>query len=99
ALEQGIALPHCRVGDCIKPLCALITLREGVDFEARDHQLSNILCALIVPEDSAEEHLDILAAIARLLSEPSNRQDILESASSSELYLKITDSEYYDHGD
>ncbi|MGB5325519.1 MAG: PTS sugar transporter subunit IIA [Pseudomonadales bacterium] len=94
ALEHGVALPHCRVSACVKPMCALVTLSEGVDFEARDNLNSNILCALIVPEDSTAEHLEILATIAALLSNPVNRKDILDATDNNALYLKITDSNY-----
>ncbi|NNL57020.1 MAG: PTS sugar transporter subunit IIA, partial [Pseudomonadales bacterium] len=94
ALEHGVALPHCRISGCPKPLCALVTLREGVDFEARDKQPANLLCALIVPEDAAEEHLEILASIAALLGSEVTRQAILASTDSSQLYLEITESQY-----
>jgi len=97
ALEHGVALPHCRISGCQQPMCALVTLREGVDFEARDGQPTNLLCALIVPEDAAEEHLEILASIAALLGSEITRQAILASTDSSQLYLEITESQYIDN--
>lgn len=96
ALEHGVALPHCRISGCSKPMCALITLHDGIDFDARDQHLSNLLCALIVPENAAEEHLEILASIAALLGSEITRTAILNSTSSSQLYLEITESRYID---
>ncbi|MDA7855815.1 PTS sugar transporter subunit IIA [Pseudomonadales bacterium] len=96
ALEHGVALPHCRISGCTRPLCALITLTEDVDFDARDQHLSNMLCALIVPEDALDEHLEILAALAELLSAPYIRQSIRSAHNNNELYLKITESKYID---
>ena len=55
-----------------------------------------MLCALIVPEDALDEHLEILAALAELLSAPDIRQSIRSAHNNNELYLKITESKYID---
>jgi PTS system nitrogen regulatory IIA component len=67
-LGQGIAIPHCRVGDCAEPLGALITLEEPIPFDAPDDQPVDLLFVLLVPEEAHQQHLDILATVARLLS-------------------------------
>ena len=69
ALGQGIAIPHCRVGDCAEPLGALLTLEEPIPFDAPDDQPVDLLFVLLVPEDAHQQHLDILATVARLLSQ------------------------------
>ncbi|MEE9494107.1 MAG: PTS sugar transporter subunit IIA [Gammaproteobacteria bacterium] len=70
-LGQGVALPHGRLPGLNKPLCALLTLENSIDFDAADKKPVDIMFALIVPEASTDEHLLILAELARLFSQPS----------------------------
>jgi PTS system nitrogen regulatory IIA component len=66
---EGIAIPHCRVGDCVEPLGALLTLEEPIEFDAPDDKPVDLLFVLLVPEEAHQQHLDILADIARLFSQ------------------------------
>jgi len=69
-LGSGVALPHGRLRGLKQPIAALITLRQGIDFDAIDQQPVDLLYALLVPEESTEEHLQILAQLAGLFSNP-----------------------------
>ena len=68
-LGQGIAIPHCRVDECPQPLGTLLTLEQPIDFDAPDDQPVDLLFVLLVPEEANQQHLDILAEIARLFSQ------------------------------
>ncbi len=67
-LGQGIAIPHCRVDNCIHPIGTLMTLQDPIDFDAPDDQPVDLLFALLVPAEAHQQHLDILANIAKLFS-------------------------------
>ena len=69
-LGNGVALPHARLRCLKQPIAALVTLRQGIDFDAIDRQPVDLLYALLVPEDSTDEHLKILAQLAGLFSNP-----------------------------
>ncbi|MHA7817722.1 MAG: PTS IIA-like nitrogen regulatory protein PtsN [Pseudohaliea sp.] len=85
-LGGGIAIPHCRLASCTRPLGALVTLREPADFDAPDDAPVDILFVLLVPEEAHQEHLDILAAIARLFSQPALRAALRACDSDRVLY-------------
>lgn len=68
-MGQGIAIPHCRVGDCVEPIGTLLTLEEPVPFDSPDDQPVDLLFVLLVPEEAHQQHLDILADVARLLNQ------------------------------
>jgi PTS system nitrogen regulatory IIA component len=68
-LGQGIAIPHCRASNCDQPLGSLLTLQNPIDFDAPDDQPVDLLFVLLVPEEAHQQHLDILADIARLFSQ------------------------------
>jgi PTS system nitrogen regulatory IIA component len=78
-LGKGVALPHGRINGLTKPLGALITLESGIDFDSIDNQPVDLLFALLVPEESTEEHLQILARLASLFSLPGLCQQIRSS--------------------
>ncbi len=92
-LERGIALPHCRVNGCKEPLAALITLQQGIDFESRDNEPTDLLWALIVPDEAAEEHVSLLAAVSSILIEPDNCRYIRNATEPDKLYKKLIENE------
>jgi PTS system nitrogen regulatory IIA component len=69
-LGDGVALPHGRLRGLKQPIAALVTLGKGIDFDAIDQQPVDLLYALLVPEESNDEHLKILAQLAGLFSNP-----------------------------
>lgn len=71
ALGQGIAVPHGRLTDLERPVAAMITLAKGIEFDAPDEEPVDIIFALLVPEDSTDEHLRILSAMAEKFSNDS----------------------------
>ncbi len=88
-LGQGIAIPHCRVDACSRPLGTLITLEQAIDFDAPDDQPVDLLFALLVPGEAHQQHLDILANIARLFSQGSFCER-LRAARNSRALFEIT---------
>ena len=69
ALGQGVAVPHGRIADLQKPVAALVTLTEGIEFDAPDDSTVDILFALLVPESSTDDHLAILSLVAEKFSQ------------------------------
>jgi PTS system nitrogen regulatory IIA component len=70
AIGRGIAIPHGRVEGLSRPRGAFVRLKQGVDFDALDHQPVDLVFALLVPEGADSEHLNTLAQLAQLLSSP-----------------------------
>lgn len=85
-IGHGIAIPHCRVSDCDTTVGALITLKEPVDFDAVDSEPVDVLVAMLVPEESNEEHLQTLAALANALNDEQRRRALREADSDEQLY-------------
>ncbi len=79
ALGHGVALPHGRLPDLDHPLGALLRLAEPTDFDAIDEQPVSLVFALLVPDEENEQHLNILARLARMLDDPTFRQELLEA--------------------
>jgi PTS system nitrogen regulatory IIA component len=63
-LGHGVAIPHARLAGLDKTIGAFIRTQKGVDFDAPDQEPVDLIFALLVPEESTEEHLQVLASIA-----------------------------------
>jgi len=68
-LGHGVALPHGRIKGLEAPIAAFVTLKNGVDYDAIDQQPVDLMFALLVPEESTDEHLQILARLAAMFSD------------------------------
>jgi len=68
-LGGGIAIPHCRVSSCQEIFGCLVTLEEGIDFDAVDSNPVDLVFFLIVPEQENDEHIAILSQIASLFAD------------------------------
>lgn len=69
-LGQGIAIPHCRIENCSRPLGTLMTLSDPIDYDAPDDKPVDLIFVLLVPQEADQQHLDALADIAGLFSQP-----------------------------
>lgn len=75
-MVDGVALPHARMPGITDSRGAFIRLMQPIDFDSQDGKPVDLIFALIVPEDAAQEHLQLLAELARLLHDPDTRQAI-----------------------
>lgn len=67
-LGKGVAIPHGRMAALEYPLCAFIKPATPIDFDATDGEPVDLIFTLLVPEDSTEEHLQVLSTIAEIFS-------------------------------
>jgi len=87
----GIAIPHGRIKDCDKITGAFIQLNQGIDFDAIDNQPVDMLFALAVPEESTDEHLQVLAVLAAMFNDENFRNQLRKSKNEEETYQLLTE--------
>ena len=76
ALGHEVAVPHGRIKDLKDPIGAFIRLAEPIRFDASDGRSARLLFFLLVPEHATQIHLDLLAEIARLMSNTEIRHQL-----------------------
>jgi PTS system nitrogen regulatory IIA component len=79
-LGHGVALPHGRVKTSDRTVGAFVRLKSGVDFDAVDREPVDLLFAMLVPEHSTDEHLELLAHLAEMFSDADMRRKLREAA-------------------
>jgi nitrogen PTS system EIIA component len=67
----------------------MLKLDRGVDYDAPDREPVDILFALLVPRESTDEHLQILAALARMFADPPTLARLRVAADSDALLAEV----------
>lgn len=69
-IGNGVAMPHARVDNLTSPVVAVGISQAGIDFDAPDDKLANVIFLVLSPSGSAGAHLEIASEIARLFHDP-----------------------------
>jgi PTS system nitrogen regulatory IIA component len=88
---HGVAIPHGRLKSTRHTLGAFIRLKQGVDFDSADHKPVDLIFALLVPEESTDEHLKVLAKLASLFSDETFREKLRTASTSQMIYQLLVD--------
>jgi PTS system nitrogen regulatory IIA component len=75
-IGYGVAIPHGRLKNTERTIAAFVRLHDSIDFDAADNQRVDLIFALLVPENSTEEHLQILAQVAEMFSDAGFREQL-----------------------
>jgi len=90
-IGHGVAIPHGRVQTGGKSIGVFLQLESAIDFDAIDGKPVDLVFGLLVPKDSTDEHLEILAKLATLFSDEIICDKIRESKTPAEIHSLITD--------
>lgn len=90
-IGMGIAIPHGKSRAVRSPAVALGRSDRGIDFQSLDDGLVHLVLLLAVPEAAAsDEHLRILASLARMLMDEDFRRALLEARTGEEILEVIS---------
>jgi PTS system nitrogen regulatory IIA component len=90
-MGNGIAIPHARFADLVKPFGILARLKHPIDFDAIDGERVDLVFALLLPASPDGEQLGALACVARQLRLPSVIDRLRRLKQPAELYAAIAD--------
>ncbi|MCP4368264.1 MAG: PTS sugar transporter subunit IIA [Deltaproteobacteria bacterium] len=92
----GIGIPHGKLKQLESLALGFGLSRKGVDFESMDSQPTHIFFLLVTPENSTGLHLKMLARISRILKHDNFKENLLNAASSEEIFsiIKEEDDEF-----
>ncbi len=88
-IGHGVAIPHGRLKYLPEPIAAFVHLQEAIDFQANDNQPVDLFFALLVPEQVENQHLEILAEIAKKFSHKDFREQLRQAKDDAELYQLV----------
>ena len=85
-----VALPHGRVSGLESPIGAFAVLDGAIDYDALDKQDVRLVFGLLVPADCTEQHLQILAQLARMFSDKKLRDQLIRCRNPQQAFDLIT---------
>jgi PTS system nitrogen regulatory IIA component len=90
-LGHGFAVPHARLSDLRETIGCFVKLAKPINFDAPDSQPVDLIFCIIIPEHATDEHLRILASLAKIFSQSSIR-DAMRTAHTVNDVIRIIDS-------
>lgn len=90
ALGHGVAVPHGRIKGLSEAVATFVRLAQPVPFDAPDGQPVRMLMFLLVPEVATQQHLEILAELAHMLSSKELRAALADATTPEAVHAMLT---------
>lgn len=84
-IGEEMAIPHAVVAGAERFMTECAVLREGIDFDSIDHAKAFIVVMLVAPKSALQEHLKVMAEIARVFYRPEIRSKVIAAGSAREV--------------
>ncbi len=89
-MQNGVAIPHGKT-DAVEELVAAVGVHKaGVDFESMDEQPAHIFIMTLSPTKRTGPHIQFLAEISRVISQPAEREKMMAANTHAEIYELLT---------
>ena len=92
-IGDGVAIPHGKIPELDDLIVAFGRSMEGVPYDSIDGKPVHLFFLLLAPENSAGQHLKVLAKISKMLKVANFRKMLLKAKSQSDLFKIIIDQE------
>jgi PTS system nitrogen regulatory IIA component len=88
-IGRGVAIPHARLPDVVRPYGLLARLKAPIEFDAIDGQAVDIVFVLLLPAAAENAQISALAQVARSLRPVENLARLRAARNAAELYSAI----------
>jgi PTS system nitrogen regulatory IIA component len=86
ALGLGVAIPHARIDGIVRPLTLFVRPKWAIDFAAPDGKpVADILVIMVPSDGNTDDHLQLLALVAHVFSDPAFRNRLSEARSNGDV--------------
>ena len=85
----GVAIPHCRLESVTEFVVGMLTVPDGVPFDAADGAPVKLVVFIVAPATESNEHVRILSAISQTLSSPGAIDEILAASTPEEAHASF----------
>jgi PTS system nitrogen regulatory IIA component len=89
-MQNGVAIPHGKT-DAVEMLVAAVGINKaGVDFDSMDGAPCKIFIMTLSPIKRTGPHMQFLAEVSRLISQPVEREKLMAAHTHSQIYEQLT---------
>lgn len=90
-IGDGIAIPHGKSKAVKRPGLAAMVFKKGTEYDSMDGQPTKLIFEIAVPENSNDEHLEMLSRLSMMLMDPGFKDALIDAKNVDE-FLSIIDS-------
>lgn len=83
---NGIAIPHCRLKGASDFVVGIVTIPNGVDFDALDNKPVKLVVFIIGPETASKNHIRVLSAVSQTLNTPGAINELVNEHSTEAIW-------------
>jgi len=87
--SNSIGIPHCRMREVKDFVVGMISVPDGVDFEAPSGEKVKLFAFIIGPESEGNEHLALLSEISHAFMKPGAVEDMLRASTAEDMREKL----------
>ena len=84
-IGKGVAVPHAHEDSIERQMLAIGISRQGIEFDAPDGAPVHIVALLATPRKHQKQHMELLAALSRLLQHQDVRESLIQAADAAEV--------------
>lgn len=84
-IGMKIAIPHAKSKHVLIPSVIFGKSEKGIEFDSLDNQSAHLFFMIAMPEDSANQHLKVLALLSRKLMHQSFRESLMQAKTKEEV--------------
>lgn len=93
-LGNGVAVPHLFVDELDQTIIAIARIPGGIDFRAIDRKPVYLVCLILSDPNSYQNHLNLLAFLARKFQIPTFKDEILRAGSKKSILSMLFDGDH-----
>ncbi|MCA9413888.1 MAG: PTS sugar transporter subunit IIA [Candidatus Omnitrophica bacterium] len=100
AMGSGVAIPHAKLPASGPDIMGVMGIcPAGIDFDAPDHRPVHYIIMIATPKAHQDRHLQVMAAVARMISNADIRAKLLTAQTPAEVYevIEVEPSENYNY--
>ncbi|MCL4218383.1 MAG: PTS sugar transporter subunit IIA [Candidatus Hydrogenedentes bacterium] len=76
-IGSGVAIPHVRIDEVVRPAVGVGISEQGIDFDTLDNEPVNVIVMFAMPSGSQKEYLGLLAQVMQALKVPGFRENLI----------------------
>ena len=84
-IGKGVAVPHAHEDSIRRQILAIGISRDGIEFDSVDGEPVHVVAVLGTPKKHQKQHMELLAALSRILQHEQTRETLLAAGSAVEL--------------
>ncbi|MDP1853015.1 MAG: cation:proton antiporter [Candidatus Omnitrophota bacterium] len=89
AIEEGVAIPHARLGSLVKPIVAFSRSNRGIEWNSPDGKPTHFIFLILTPKEDDWSQVEILRIIAKAMSDKNVSQAIAKAGDHNDLWQAL----------